>query len=151
MIWPNPGGSTVKNLPQCRRHRFDPWVRKVPGRRAWQPTPVVLPRKPHRQRSLAGDHGVTRVRHNWSYWAHAQAPSADTIFQHHKARSLKRSYSIWWPFKNENWNAFSQQLFIWSYSFWKLLFKNASMTYSELSSGQAILLLKWKRERYEQN
>ena len=142
MIWPNPGGSMVKNLPQCRRHRFDPWVRKIPWRRAWQPTPVVLPRKSHRQRSLAGDHGVTRVRHNWSYWAHVHAPSADIIFQHHKALSLKRNYSIWWPFKNENWNDFSQQLFIWSYSFWKSLFKNASMTYSELSSGQAILVLK---------
>ena len=28
---------------QCRRHRFDPWVRKIPWRRAWQPTPVSLP------------------------------------------------------------------------------------------------------------
>ena len=25
---------------QCRRHRFDPWVRKMPWRRKWQPTPV---------------------------------------------------------------------------------------------------------------
>ena len=23
---------------QCRRHRFDPWVRKIPCRRKWQPT-----------------------------------------------------------------------------------------------------------------
>ena len=64
MIWPNPGGSVVKNPPHCRRHRFDPWVRKIPWRRAWQPTPVILPRKSHGQRSLAGDHGATRVRHN---------------------------------------------------------------------------------------
>ena len=31
---------------QCRRlrtHRFDPWVRKIPWKRAWQPTPVFLP------------------------------------------------------------------------------------------------------------
>ena len=32
----------VKNRLQCRRHRFDPWVRKCPWRRAWQPTPVFL-------------------------------------------------------------------------------------------------------------
>ena len=25
---------------QCRRHGFDPWVRKIPWRRKWQPTPV---------------------------------------------------------------------------------------------------------------
>ena len=31
---------------QCRshrRHRFDPWIRKIPWRKAWQPTPVFLP------------------------------------------------------------------------------------------------------------
>ena len=28
---------------QCRRLRFDPWVRKIPWKRAWQPTPVFLP------------------------------------------------------------------------------------------------------------
>ena len=39
---------------QCRRHRFDPWEGKIPWRRAWKPTPVFLPGKPHGQRSLAG-------------------------------------------------------------------------------------------------
>ena len=39
---------------QCRRPRFNPWVRKVPWRRKWQPTPVFLSGEFHRQRSLAG-------------------------------------------------------------------------------------------------
>ena len=42
---------------QCRRlqrHGFDPWVGKIPQRRAWQPTPVFLPGKSHGQRSLKG-------------------------------------------------------------------------------------------------
>ena len=39
---------------QCRRHRFDPWVRMIPWRRAWQPTPVILPGNFHGQRSLSG-------------------------------------------------------------------------------------------------
>ena len=42
---------------QCRRHKrckFDPWVRKIPWRRAWWPTPVVLPREAHGQRSPVG-------------------------------------------------------------------------------------------------
>ena len=41
---------------QCRRHRrlgFDPWVRKIPWRSKWQPTPVFLPGKSHGQRSQA--------------------------------------------------------------------------------------------------
>ena len=32
---------------------FDPWVRKIPGRKIWQPSPVFLPGKSHGQRSLA--------------------------------------------------------------------------------------------------
>ena len=31
---------------QCGRPEFDPWVGKIPWRKAWQPTPVVLPGKP---------------------------------------------------------------------------------------------------------
>ena len=36
---------------QCRRCRFHPWVGKIPWRRKWQPTPVFLPGKSHRQRA----------------------------------------------------------------------------------------------------
>ena len=39
---------------QCRRPRFDLWVRKIPWRRKWQPTPVFLPGESHGQRSLGG-------------------------------------------------------------------------------------------------
>ena len=45
----------VKNLQQCRRHRFNPWVRKVSRRREWLPTPVFLPGESHEQRSM-GDY-----------------------------------------------------------------------------------------------
>ena len=31
---------------------LDPWVRKIPWRRGWQPTPVFLPGKSHGQRNL---------------------------------------------------------------------------------------------------
>ena len=31
-----------------------PWVRKIPWRRKWLPTPVILPGESHGQRSLAG-------------------------------------------------------------------------------------------------
>ena len=39
---------------QCRRPRFDPWVQKIPWRRAWLPTPVFLSGGSHGQRSLVG-------------------------------------------------------------------------------------------------
>ena len=68
-IWPIlhllggfPGGSDGKESAcQCRRHGFDLWVGKIPWRRAWQPTPVFLPREPHGQRSPEGTvHGVAK-------------------------------------------------------------------------------------------
>ena len=39
---------------KCWRPGFDLWVGKISWRRAWQPTLLFLPGKPHGQRSLAG-------------------------------------------------------------------------------------------------
>ena len=53
----------LKNLPASRRRGFSPWVRKIPWRREWQPTPVFLPGEFHGQRSLAGySSGVTKCQ-----------------------------------------------------------------------------------------
>ena len=53
-----PGGASGKESAcQCRRQKrrgFNPWVSKIPWRRAWQPTPVFLPGESHGQRSLVG-------------------------------------------------------------------------------------------------
>ena len=51
---------------QCKRHRFNPWVRKTPWRRKWQLTPVFLPGKSHGQRSLVccSPWGCKRLRHD---------------------------------------------------------------------------------------
>ena len=58
--FPISGLRLVKNLP-----RFDPWVGKIPWRREWQPTPVLLPGEFHGQRSLAGySPWDCRVRHD---------------------------------------------------------------------------------------
>ena len=51
-----PGGASGKEPPanatDIKRCGFDPWIRKVPWRRKWQPTPVFLPGKSHGQRIL---------------------------------------------------------------------------------------------------
>ena len=39
------GASSKEPACRCRKHRFDPWVEKIPWRRAWQPIPVFLPEK----------------------------------------------------------------------------------------------------------
>ena len=59
-----PGGASgIECACQCRRHRFDPSVGKIPWRRAWQSTPVFLPREPPRTEKPGGlqstwSHGV---------------------------------------------------------------------------------------------
>jgi len=45
---------TIKDPPAMQETRFDPWVRKIPWRRKWQPTPVFLPEEFYGQRSLVG-------------------------------------------------------------------------------------------------
>ena len=44
----------VKNLPEMGRPSFNPWIRKIPWRREWLPTPVFLPGESHGLRNLAG-------------------------------------------------------------------------------------------------
>ena len=52
-IWPSLVAQMLKNLLQCRRPGFDPWVRKISGE-GMLTTPVFLPGDFHEQRSLAG-------------------------------------------------------------------------------------------------
>ena len=56
--WDFPDGASGKEPTcQCRRHkklRFNPWVRRIPWRRAWQSTPVFLLGESNGQRSLVG-------------------------------------------------------------------------------------------------
>ena len=56
-LWDSQVAIVVKNPPANAgdvRDGFDLWVRKIPWRGAWQPTPVFLPAEFHRQRSLLG-------------------------------------------------------------------------------------------------
>ena len=58
----------VKNPPETIRGiksgRFDPWVGKIPWRRAWQPTPVFLLENPTDREEQATVRGSQRVRHD---------------------------------------------------------------------------------------
>ena len=46
---------------RCRKHGFNPWVRKMPWSGKWKPTPVLLPGKFQAQKSLAYYiHGVVK-------------------------------------------------------------------------------------------
>ena len=58
---------TLCQCRRCKRYGFDPWVRKMPWRKKWQPALVFLPGKFHGQREPGGlqSLGSQRVRHDW--------------------------------------------------------------------------------------
>ena len=61
-----------ESICQHRRPEFDSWVGKIPWRRKWQPTPVLLPAESHGQKTLSGYvHGLAKSwtqlsTHTWS-------------------------------------------------------------------------------------
>ena len=50
----------AKKKKKYRRPEFDSWVRKIPWKREWQPTPVFFPGESHGQSSLVS----YRVEHD---------------------------------------------------------------------------------------
>ena len=64
------GGSDGKESAcTAGKPRFDPWVGKIPWRRAWQPTPVFLPGEFQGQRSLVG----------YSPWGHEELDTSEQL------------------------------------------------------------------------
>ena len=60
-VWASLVAKNVKNLPVMQETGFDPWVGKIPWRRAWEPTLVFLLGESHGQKSLVGySPGVTK-------------------------------------------------------------------------------------------
>ena len=93
-----PGNTSGKESTcQYRRLRFNPWVRKIPWRRKWQPTSLFLPRKSYGQRRLEGySPWGHRVRHDWAHTRRGQRPhmlrgAANTNTHTH---STQNSYKI---------------------------------------------------------
>ena len=87
---------------QCRRHKrhqFNPWVRKIPWKRKWQPTPVFLPGKSHGQKSLV----------DYSSWGHKESDMTEQLSTNPCFPTAMQSWSLWqrptklkalplWPF-----------------------------------------------------
>ena len=67
--WASLVAQTVKNLPALSG--FNPWVGKIPWRRARQPTPVFLPGDSPCTEEPGGVQSIElqRAGHDWSNWA----------------------------------------------------------------------------------
>ena len=123
-----PGGTSGKAFScLCRRCRFDPWVRKIPWSRKWQPTPVFLPGK------LLAVHGTLK-----------------SLLQHHstKASILQCSaffYSPTLTFIHNYWKkkhiALSRQTFVGKVM--SLLFNMLSRLVITFLPRSKLLLISW--------
>ena len=63
------GKESICQCNRLKRHRFDPWARKIPWRRQWQPTPVFLTTEFQGQRSLVG----------YSLWGHKELDTTEQL------------------------------------------------------------------------
>ena len=83
-----PGSSDGKSVClQCGRLRFNPWVGKIPWRRRWQPTPVLLPGKSHGWRSLVGS----------SPWSRKELDMTERLHFHFSLFTFMRWRRKWQP------------------------------------------------------
>ena len=55
---------------KCKRHGFNPWIRKIPWSRKWQPAPAFWPGEFHRQRNLVG----------YILWGHKELGTTEGLF-----------------------------------------------------------------------
>ena len=99
-----PAGASGKE-PACqycrrKRHGFDPWAGKISWRRAWQPTPVFLPGKSHRDRILLG----------YSPKGHKGSDKTERLSTH-----VGKLRGQWGILKRKgNWQHFKRYNFLWN-------------------------------------
>ena len=109
---PQSGGHLLwqRSFPNVHgRHGFSPWVRKIPWRRKWQPTPVLLPGESHGQRNLEGcsPWGHTKSDTTIATW-HTQCTSCIYYILRLYINSL-RAGTIFFPLKLQDKHIFDQE------------------------------------------
>ena len=73
--------SSKKTNLQCRRCRFDSWVRKISWKRKWLLTPVFLPGKFHEQRSPTGYSPWGRKESDTTEWLSTNTQILDNLIK----------------------------------------------------------------------
>ena len=86
-----PGDSGGQESAQFRSTGFDPWVRKIPWRREWQPTPVLLPGEIHGRKSLEGYSPWCHKKSDMTRWLSLSLTTPST-FSHQVEKNRK---SVW--------------------------------------------------------
>ena len=159
-----PGGASGKE-PTCRcrrhkRHGFDPWIRKIPWIRAWQPIPVFLPIDSHRQRSLAGyslwgckESNTTKVsEHYWKCTHLSMNKCFHDVFHSILVIQSRAQYSNWGRCRARGWaGSFTTQHLRIFNTMLKKIFSNAQVYAYESACYIILGFLKNRIHNYDVN
>ena len=106
--WDSQVALVVKNLPTnagwCKRHRLDPWLRKIPWSKKWQTAPVFLPGKSHGQRSLMG----------YSLWGGKELDVAEHLHAHVCTHTRTHTHSYTCSLFSNFIHLIAQKVNIWT-------------------------------------
>ena len=111
---------------QCRRPGFNPWVRKIPWRRAWQQIPNILAWKMPWTEEPGGLQSTRsqRVGCNWSNW---RVAALDKHYDEFKVR-LEYGLSILSPPRQHriliHYSQFSNKLYYHLANLWNIFEKH---------------------------
>ena len=98
------GKETACQCRSCKRHGFNPWVRQIPWGRKWQPTPVFLPGKSHRDLwSLEG----------YSPWGCKESDTAERACTHTQISDKHPTFQKVW-LAGELKNSMSESMWVQS-------------------------------------
>ena len=99
---------------ETQKTQFDPWVRKIPRRRKWQPTPVFLPEKNPMDRVA----GCSPRGHKESYF-YTSLWNVYGFLEHHtekkKIYASQNSVTVWLSWARDQLESYSQPSFLSSY------------------------------------
>ena len=69
-------------LSHCGSLRYNPWVREIPWRRKWQPTPAIMTGESHGQKSLVGCSPLGCKESNMTEWQTHRYALYSELFLH---------------------------------------------------------------------
>ena len=69
-------------LSHCGSLRYNPWVREIPWRRKWQPTPAIMTGESHGQKSLGGCSPLGCKESNMTEWQTHRYALYSELFLH---------------------------------------------------------------------
>ena len=82
-LWTGYTAMKLRHLLLGRKAMTNLWVGKIPWRRKWQPTPVLLPGESHGQRSPA----------DYSPQGHKELDMTESLLQHHSSKASVLQHS----------------------------------------------------------